>query len=211
MAEGKQDEKEEKQVNFKVRKSTKEDWKEFVDENKGEYQSLTQFFIKAANREMSGQHEPPPDPTATAGPTEVDIDLDPVHGRLDDIETQLGALVNEFRELEISTGGTDDTEMLNLMGEVQDLLPLVESEEEFYEMLEQDLSIALPHGERARVSGEVDDIRLALDSEDWDVTVTEIREACSRLARQPNNVQSTLVDGERHYYELRGEGSETRA
>lgn len=201
----------EKQVNIKVRKSTKDEWRAAVDENPGEYQTLTQLIIKSVNRELSGEHEPPELPPDIAGLDQSEVDLDPVIERLDGLETQMSALTNEFRDLEIATGSTDDVEKLELMASVQDLLPLVESEEEFMAALEQELSVALPHAERSRVTGEVEDIHLALTNEDWDVSPAEVRNACSSLAHGDNLVNATLIDGERHFYELKESNGGGRA
>lgn len=186
-------------IGFNISSEEKEDWKQYVDENPGEFSSLTQLIIKSVQAEMRDDHSelrPPEEPKEV----QADVDLDPIQDRLDQMNERISALTGEVRELELATDSDgEDAEMMELMVAIHDTIPQVEDASEFVDTQPE---LALPPGERAAITGRVEDITDALKAEDWEVTEAEVSRAAARLAKDRNNVRSMLAEGERHYYEV---------
>jgi len=187
-------------IGINIDADEKADWKQHVEDNKGEFESLTQLIIKSVQREMRGEHAemvPPEEPKEVR----ADVDFTPIQERLDQMNDHISALTGEMRELELATDNSgENSDMMELMVAIHNALPQVEDAGEFVSTQEE---LALPPKERSAITGHVDDIAEALRADDWEVSDAEVARAAARLAKEPNNVHSILAEGDRLYYEVK--------
>lgn len=193
-------------IGINIDPATKQEWRDYIDENPGEYESLTQLIIKSVTREMKGLHKEAMIPPDKRERVEANVDLTPVEDELTLLNDRIAALTTEVRELEVAAS-EGDPEVLEVMNVVHEMLPLVDDHEEFYESYD-DPSARPPEYEPHQTTGDPEDIARALNKSDKlskAITEGEVQRACARLDNEPNDVYSHFDDStmKTHYYRVR--------
>lgn len=187
-------------IGINIDADEKADWKQHVEDNKGEFESLTQLIIKSVQREMRGEHAemvPPEEPKEVR----ADVDFTPIQERLDQMNDHISALTGEMRELELATDNSgENSDMMELMVAIHNTLPQVEDAGEFVSTQEE---LALPR-RSARLSQGTWTTSLRHSA------LTIGRSRTPKLPEPPpdllrSRTTSTLIlaEGDRLYYEVK--------
>lgn len=193
-------------IGFNIRKSKKKDWKDWLDEHEL-HAGYTDLIITAVNQYIRRFDEDDFSQQASSPADAVEVDLDPVHERLDRLTLTVNELAEEIRELDTasgSVGGVDPSSeaILELMSDIEGLLPQAEDEESFIITMESPRPLTDDPAEQAQFTGDPSDILTALQQEGYDnLTESDVRTACARLARE-DRIKSIVHKGTRHYVEI---------
>ncbi len=170
---------------------------EAVDD--GDYDTLSDLIKTSVRHELDDNFGFVENHTEQSNTQEVDVDLSGIEDRLDVLAQQISRVESDLGR--VSDGDDEDIidpnsdEFYRIQGEVENALPLVESEEQ---MKDLELAMELPISERARVTGYVSDIAAALDEPE-----DAVRQACMNLKEQKTRVQVIVDDsGKRRFFEV---------
>lgn len=178
----------EKTITIRVDKSTKDKWKKRADKDV-DYRDLTHLIKLSVERELSEQ-------SVETSPSQVsaEVDLSPVHERLQGIDDKLDAIHDDVLEIEFAESEEPDTDELAL--DIYDILPRVSTEAELRDPVEFSETGAT----RERVIEET-------GVEQWlieyygllDYEESDIRRALRKLMRDMG-VERTERDAYSHYF-----------
>ncbi len=201
-------------LNVRVPPQVKEKWKEATDDG----ESFKDLVVRAMNREVNEEyvHQTHIQQNIDLG----DVDFGALGTRLDGIENELKELRADLDETvspatsETQLESLDQQSIESLAADVHNHLPLVDSEEIF---TDQDVPLTMDSRDRAKVTGFLEDITLAVNDlteiDDID-SATEsdlrynrihVREALLYLQNNTTAKINSLVDdsGKRRWYELK--------
>lgn len=173
---------------MEVEESTRDKWRDHKDST-DKYGSMTHLIRVAVSNQIEYDKEfDDPFGEAVESGGSVDEELEKT---LEDLGEALISVQNDLRALQAQVQGSDNQFLIeNLMSGFHDLLVRTTEEQ-------------IEEGEVTGTT--VDDLMDKSRSEgvtNTDVSEMDIRKALEQLVNDVPMVKSTVVDGERHYYEL---------
>lgn len=164
-------------IGFRIDSETKQSWQEAVDES-AEYRSLTHLICLAVEEELRDGDG------GDASAAEVDVDLSRFHDRFDSIQRQLDTIEDRADEIYVLTRDDQSAEIMEIVGEVLDLIPEPEDVEQ---LLSQDPGKYDDPYEKVRRTGKVAGIFEILCGL-GDYPQAEVRQAVERIDREMETV-----------------------
>ncbi|MFC7046538.1 hypothetical protein ACFQH6_15010 [Halobacteriaceae archaeon GCM10025711] len=180
-------------INIEVAKSTKRDWMDFVEKH-DEYSSLTHLINLSVNHEIREQEgERPRGGNSDSGA--VAANTEGMERQMESMQASIAELADTVDRLELSNSNQLSKDHIKqLMHEAIGYLPSIPRDGSLAELTQ--ITAQSPE-ERARQSGNVEDIASAMGVDTFDIEV-----ALSRAERDVPHVKVTREDGTRRYYQV---------
>lgn len=175
------------QVNVVVTEGQKTRWKQYLDENGAEFQSLSHLIRQAVEQEVSSNE---PDTQAHSKPSRNNDEILDAIGRLDDklqgFETRLASIENDVR---------NDPDVREIANHLFEYLPtndeLLDYEQTVAEVGTQPPDEVVP----CYKSGKIPDLATTIEEPQH-----RVREGLERLQRDTHQVHTLDRDDETRYY-----------
>lgn len=190
-------------INIEVGEDTRETWHAFAADRE-QYSSLTHLITLAVEHEIKEKRGQRPRGRAGDRSTSANADTDALDDRMEAMQDSISELSDTVRDLELSSqaDGMTEEHARELMHQVIGFLPSIDPEQTLEDLINQNRqqrrsqSGHVSNEERARQTGNPEDIAAAIDA-----PVYEVEIALSRSVRDVPHVEAERIDGVRHYYQ----------
>jgi hypothetical protein len=174
------------QVNIVVTEGQKERWKDYLDRNGAEFQSLSHLIRQSVEKEVSSEENNTQEKAPTQDNSEILEAISRVDERLQDFETRLTSIETEVR---------NDPDVRDLANRLFEHLP-TKDELLTYEQEVTEAGAQPPDDVVSRCkSGRLDDLATHVEEPHH-----RVRKGLERLQRDTHQVHTLDRDGETRYY-----------